>query len=349
MVRVNAQWVEEYFNLLLPADPKKLGIDEAQRLKLTHLPISLFRYRPFPPMHGSTVPEDPDSESLRQRTLEEIRTGEVCLSSPDAFNDPYDSVFCMLNQPDWDLAGHPKLPAMLKEGGIAEFLCPEEIRQVLQSQKPLHTLGHLLARKDPSIPEHNVDRFLAFVEEWSSGMMKKVQEDMGSRMREGVRICCFSATVQSAAMWSHYASAHSGLCIEYDFNALPSNHPLRYAVCPVVYVEALFDAGKYFAQAQVGQFNNLWLTLACLHKSAEWSYEQEWRIVLPLGPGQPPREWVTLPIKAVHLGARAPMSTAEVVRRVTRSVRVPLLETSLSKASFILSTQPFARKDELNQ
>ena len=110
-------------------------------------------------------------------------------------------------------------------------------------------------------------------------------------------------------------------------------------MCPVIYVETLFDAGDYFRQARTGASNNLWLTLACLHKSVEWSYEKEWRLVLPVGPNQPRYQSVVLPTKAVYLASRAPSSTRHIVQQATRKKGVPLREMRMSKDSFKLMAE----------
>ena len=331
---MNAEWVAEYFRLLLPADPRQLDIEGAQLLKLANLPPSLFRYRSYPPVDDASSTRGSDPERQRQRILHEIRTGEVFLSSPDAFNDPYDSAFCVLNQHLLDSAWRARLLELLEKQKIGEYLSENEIEQVLNSHNPLHTLGRLLLAQDSSLPKEKIDPFLTSVEHHLEKRMRELREDMGFNMRGGLRVCCFSATVESIVMWSHYASAHQGLCMEYDIGALPKDDRRRYAISPVVYVEKLFDAGDYFQQARAGDFNNLWLTLACLHKSVEWSYEREWRLVLPVGPNQPRYQSVALPIKAVYLGSRVPSSTRYDVQQATSEIGVPLCEMRMSKDSF---------------
>jgi len=335
---MNAGWVPEYFRLLVPADPRQLDVQGAQLIKLANLPPSLFRYRSYPPVDASSIRRSAP-EKQRQRILHEIRTGEVFLSCPDAFNDPYDSAFCILNQHLWDLAWRAKLPELLKKQKVGEYLSEGEVKQVLCSQNPLRTLGQLLLPKDPALPKEKVDSFVAFLEARLAEHVQQVLEDMGFRMREGVRVCCFSATVESVVMWSHYSSAHRGLCIEYDIGTLSRADPRLYAISPVFYAEKLFDASDYLQQARTGDANNLWLRLACLNKSAEWAYEQEWRLVLSPGPNQPSHQSIALPIKAVYLGSRVPPSTSHDVQQVTSEIGVPLRAMRMSKDSFKLMVE----------
>jgi hypothetical protein len=65
-------------------------------------------------------------------------------------------------------------------------------------------------------------------------------------------------------MWSHYAEAHTGICLEFD-----TNHPLfGKATIKVIYLSTypaldLVDEGVE----------------ALFTKSADWSYEAEWRLI----------------------------------------------------------------------
>ena len=54
---------------------------------------------------------------------------------------------------------------------------------------------------------------------------------------------------------------------------------------PVVYSPNLFDITKYILAAieSPTSFNNLFGILAALHKSLEWEYEKEWRLLFNIG------------------------------------------------------------------
>jgi hypothetical protein len=341
---MTAEWVEEYFKLLSSPDPRDLDIQGAQLLKRAHTPASLFRYRPFPPEDDAAAPGNNKAVRLRKRTLDEVRTGAVHLCSPDSFNDPYDSAFCILNQNLLDPVDRGELLELLSSQGATELLSEGEVKLILDSPTPLRTLGRLVLRQDLTLPEDKVDAFVDRVCERATQRMQRTTEDMGFHMREGVRVCCFSTTVKSIVMWSHYASAHRGVCIEYDLSALPADSWLRYGICPVVYSEKLFDAGEYFRRAREGDANNMWLTLACLQKSLEWSYENEWRLVVPLGPGQPRGQTISMPIKALYLGSGIPSSTEDEVLAAAARQGLPVLKMRLVENAFQLQAEPISRR-----
>ena len=53
-------------------------------------------------------------------------------------------------------------------------------------------------------------------------------------------ITCFSETPDNMLMWSHYANAHQGFCVEYDFNNLSAeNHYILEHLEKVNYADQL--------------------------------------------------------------------------------------------------------------
>lgn len=77
------------------------------------------------------------------------------------------------------------------------------------------------------------------------------------------RIYCLSEKPDVPLMWGHYAGAHTGICLEFDARSAPFA-----AANKVKYVSAYpaFDiiTGGYEA---------------LVIKSADWSYEAEWRLI----------------------------------------------------------------------
>lgn len=98
----------------------------------------------------------------------------------------------------------------------------------------------------------------------------------------GTYVCCFSTDNASTLMWSHYADSNKGLCIEYDFNQLPSNDLLRNSVFPVVYTEKPIDTSDLLTDTgnRVYQYPlDAAVLCTALNKASVWRYENEWRIV----------------------------------------------------------------------
>lgn len=111
-------------------------------------------------------------------------------------------------------------------------------------------------------------------------------------------IACFSETVKSITMWSHYADSHKGFVLEYDFKHLNKEcdtcckkdtccDRVFYNLFPIIYDSERYD-GTSFVESYLGKRLGLYAdindmmfyTKASLHKSPQWQYEKEWRMFL---------------------------------------------------------------------
>lgn len=97
----------------------------------------------------------------------------------------------------------------------------------------------------------------------------------------GTYVCCFSENSKSTLMWAHYADSNKGLCIEYDFNKIPSGI-LRNAIFPIVYTLNPIDVTDLLSErgCQICKYPlDAAVLCTALNKASIWNYEQEWRIV----------------------------------------------------------------------
>jgi hypothetical protein len=110
---------------------------------------------------------------------------------------------------------------------------------------------------------------------------------------------------------------------------------------PVIYSEKLFEGTKYYLAAIRNQetFNVLFPTLAALHKSPEWSYEKEWRLVIPANLVKKPSPWrVPLP-KRVYLGERTPDGEKDRITEICRRKAIEVHQMHLADDSFCLQSK----------
>lgn len=117
-------------------------------------------------------------------------------------------------------------------------------------------------------------------------------------LRRNTFIACFSETVKSITMWSHYADSHKGFVLEYDFKHLNKGcdtcckkdtccDRVFYNLFPIIYDSERYD-GTSFVESYLGKRLGLYAdindmmfyTKASLHKSPQWQYEKEWRMFL---------------------------------------------------------------------
>jgi Protein of unknown function (DUF2971). len=93
--------------------------------------------------------------------------------------------------------------------------------------------------------------------------------------RNLIKVCCFAERPDIMLMWAHYASEHTGICIERDWSKLNNDDIRRMWLYPVIYGSELDVTNQLFKKFT----NPLIFNLVSLHKSEEWSYEKEWRLV----------------------------------------------------------------------
>jgi len=204
----------------------------------------------------------PNSEDIPQ-WQQVLYDGLIFPAAPETFNDPYD---CDLVLEDTFIDTRAIRGLILEKLTELFPLSEKEelsLRNTANFEKELKTI--IWKRYKIGV---NVNGII-------KTMMESAQTTM-CRAREELRVACFSKTNQSILMWSHYAQNHQGFCIEYDFNGWECKKFLH----PVHYVKNRHYVTGDFSDSLNPSLGNAIID-AALYKSSEWSYEKEWRIVIP--------------------------------------------------------------------
>jgi Protein of unknown function (DUF2971) len=168
---------------------------------------------------------------------------EVYFASPAKFNDPFDSKARISGcGTDRQFRKHHLKLLTDKEPGLSEEARLAKVEKIIRSGK----------HRDPSAYESITKNTKADVDE--------------------LGVFCLTEHPDSILMWSHYASSHSGFCIQLRRKDILSRcEKVRYSRnYPIIVYPGSDD-------------NNLdkWL----LTKAACWKYEAEWRKIERAGPG----------------------------------------------------------------
>lgn len=119
-------------------------------------------------------------------------------------------------------------------------------------------------------------------------MVDEKQNELKNKLSEHIGISCFTTKYDNLLMWSHYANKHTGICVEYDFSTLFNETNNIGIVLPVDYS----DRRKCFPFEKAFKYSKNKVTKdtarkllpdfikMLLSKSAEWQYEDEWRMVI---------------------------------------------------------------------
>lgn len=144
--------------------------------------------------------------------------------------------------------------------------------------------------------------------EW---MIDQTTTDMGKAIQQQYRVYCLSTHPDSVLMWAHYAASCRGVCLEFSVE-----NELFCGALPVAYLDSYprFDVSTADADESLQPL---------LTKSAVWSYEDEFRVVVSehpfVFPGVPTTKGglLALPrdsLQSVIIGAEMPASDREVVK-----------------------------------
>lgn len=196
--------------------------------------------------------------------IESIKSGTIWLSNPDSFNDPFD---CSID--------------------VIDNLNPVKLRELF---KLFGKMGGVSKKyvKDVIDKSTSHGKLTKYGESLVAGLLEHLPQTF-----RDTGVFCLCEIPNDILMWSHYGDQHKGFCVGYnrtENNILgkdfvdsiverhqlsgfeisePRTKPVIYSISyPEINFSEIFESG-------VG-LDKLWLT-----KSIHWSYEKEWRIVIP--------------------------------------------------------------------
>ncbi len=189
----------------------------------------------------------------------------------------------------------------------------------------------IVAAKSDELSEADRQRFPAVMASIIKKQSDESEEALRSAIQRGVKVCSFTTNPGSLAMWAHYTAEHRGFCIEYDVAALEPSSPLRTMLHPVAYSDERFDLTPYFKPKSA---KTIFALVAALHKSSDWAYEDEWRLILLDQSGAKGRA-INMPTpSAIFLGCRSDPGDRQRIKQIATTKQIPLLEMGLSTTRY---------------
>ena len=271
--------------VLLEGIPEKEMLEKLRPLRNhidSHLPSRLFRYR-----------------SCSELNIDAFNEDKFYAVTPDKFNDPYDSLI----RYDKEKLREQALLCTKKEYIVSlrnYFQSNGDFPKVLHTILPQELLDNfktnLLNVDDEAIDA--IESNMEPVREFLCNSIDKQTDEAVKSVKQMACIACFSETIRSVTMWSHYADSHKGFALEYDMSTFrlkcqfcdKMKHCNQAAVCniyPVVYDGKRYDATDFLAWFIVKGMGipmlnpDTFAASKCLlFKSPQWSYEREWRLVV---------------------------------------------------------------------
>lgn len=278
-----------------------------------NIPEHLFRFR-----------------SCTEYNLDAFEKDQIWLSKASLFNDPHDSLLFF------------DKPFILEQS--KKIFSADNVPDIHQFLKQYQTLLTQTDFANPNMQSLIASKLDLLDEQMLSGLIQQIIpnldifldsrfNDLKSEIRNQLKMACLSESIESPLMWAHYADNHKGFALEYDFRgnnvsqcvgcSNRSCKNIRLAtVYPMIYSDKRFDATSY-GKWRVEQYIKSYLGMvaetnykdsllsikAALHKSNDWKYENEWRIICstpdPITEQQDRYPIIKKPI-AIYFGCQIP-------------------------------------------
>ena len=232
------------------------------------LPQNLFRYR-----------------ACNEMSIEALKNDLIYAVSADKFNDPYDTLV------RYDLKGIEEVVNAFISceslGQLKAWLAggndfPESVKQVLPKDLMESFREKVLSIDDIEAYKDRIDES----RNWMISSIETYFPILAEMSKRFSFIACFSESIQSVLMWSHYADSHRGFALEYDFRPWLKTPVKNVGLFPVIYDDERLDVSTYISWAflrfigvpAVNPDALSYIKIA-LHKSTDWAYEKEWRLI----------------------------------------------------------------------
>jgi len=190
---------------------------------------------------------------IDENTLSALDKNEIWFSTGRKFNDPFD---CSLNLPmTWasqdsvvnHIMNKTNLPIKFKRMGFND----EQVKKIVMD---------------------SARNFVAETQVFENDNAESFSQIIFGNLQRAL-VFCLSQNYKNTLMWSHYASEHSGICIEFNKSKLLASLDL--------YHKGLVDySGKpYDVMSNLGEDVLHPAKSICFMKSPDWSYEKEFRLL----------------------------------------------------------------------
>ena len=173
-------------------------------------------------------------------------------------------------------------------------------------------------------------------------------KDYSRSLQNTFRASCFATTPFSQLMWGgSYANEHKGFCVEYTI--LPSDPSYTTVYCnlfPMIYCKTRPDMTERLAKIEDNDLTKEWLWDIYFHgalrKSIDWAFQNEWRLLLPMGSNLKASGYNILffPITKVFLGNRMSPKDRQEIINICKARKIPYVGVRRNPTIFEMEECP---------
>jgi len=198
---------------------------------------------------------------VNEERIDIIQNCKIRFSSPLSLNDPFE-----LKPNVTELSSEQKLlqdfEPMLTKTIIEEYSKQTNKTSLNETLRIFQSITPDLKNQFPQLVKKNIPA---------------IKLMLHRALAKSIGMLCLSENPINLLMWAHYANSHRGFVIEFEptskfFNKANDDPTNFQRLHKVKYVEEM----PRFTLETMGNFDPF------IHKSIDWFYEQEWRMLLPL-------------------------------------------------------------------
>lgn len=315
---------------------QNMGYREFWMRSKLYMPKKLYKY--FPNKRKRK------SGKLINYSLLALENNTVFMQSPDEFDDVYDSDI-HIEYGEYEkyrlLEYCHRSQLKISEDASSQELGDCFLHWIYDTyQRTLSFDGFFQKMPESKLEELSNKNFCLSLEnelrkgaDWGDALKKVIiteYEEFASQLKTTFRTSCFATTPYSQLMWGGaYADCHRGFCIEYTILPEDKNYQEIYQnLFPMVYCRTRPNITEQIVayKDKPPTEQNLWDIYfhGALRKSIDWTYQNEWRLLLPMGRAKETDYNVTFfPITKVYLGNRMTPKNRKKIIEICHSKNIP--------------------------
>lgn len=315
---------------------EKMGYEEFSYQCRRSMPKKFYRY--FPNKDSTT------KDGITQNySIQALKDNTVYLQSPNEFDDVYDSEIFVdyekykkLRLIDYCRRCRINVEDISNTNDIGNLF----LKEILKSLNGNKSYGHIFT-KTPDTEFEKLENELfcktLFLEMQKTDDLGKAVSsilyneylDFMDEMKNKFRISCFSTTPFSQLMWGgSYADCHKGFCLEYSVLSDDKQYQdIYYNLFPMIYCKTRADITEKLLESHGRNISldDLWNIYfhGVLRKSMDWAFQNEWRLLLPLGKKAENYNINFFPITKVFLGNRMALNQRRQIINICNERNIP--------------------------
>lgn len=251
-------WKNEFLELYMSTSEDK--VQRAIKLKESHIPWHLYRYRP----------------AKEKKFVANELMGQIYMPYIGELNDPFDSCSLLESENINHYFDMDDFRAKLEY--VTGCKIPDE--KLEEETWSEDIINYIMTNQ--GVPDEDRKNAIEAYQIEIRRKLEKSNAQLNEIVKSDYRIACFSETPYNLPMWNHYANGHEGVCLEYDTLKFNYNQNLRQRLLPVYYEDKLPDVLELMKKMGLEHLPKSLIDYILIHKLGDWAYEKEWRLVLNL-------------------------------------------------------------------